>query len=37
MYQSVGSENIEKLAECLDKPLFRRFIEKAKRIILKIQ
>ena len=24
MYQSVGSENIEKLAECLDKPLFRR-------------
>jgi diphthamide synthase (EF-2-diphthine--ammonia ligase) len=24
MYQSVGSENIEKIAECLDKPLFRR-------------
>ena len=26
MYQSVGSENIEKIAQCLDKPLFRRYI-----------
>jgi Predicted ATPases of PP-loop superfamily len=25
MYQSVGSENIEKIAECLGKPLFRRY------------
>jgi len=36
MYQSVGSENIEKIAQCLDKPLFRRYIDKAKSIILKI-
>jgi len=35
MYQSVGSENIEKIAECLDKPLFRRFFWKAKSIVLK--
>jgi len=36
MYQSVGSENIVKLAECLDKPLFRREIT-GKPVVLDLE
>jgi len=36
MYQSVGSENIEKIAQCLDTPLFRREIM-GKPVILDLE
>jgi len=36
MYQSVGSENIEKIAQCLDTPLFRREIT-GKPVILDLE